>query len=215
MTITPDRLQRAYAQSVDFATFVAGTAQHTADFLANHEAVAFDADDRAVIEALPQRIEILAIVEDWCPDVVANLPIVARLAEASERVGLHVLVRGPETGDVADAYPHEGRSHIPTYVVFDAAGAELGVIVERTPEIHREVVALLQGFFAEHPELDRATFPSGLDDAAKAGLVRRSLGRRVELRDLERRTLLRALAALAAGGAAPERPAGADLLQPA
>lgn len=195
MSISPGRRARAFSQSITFDQFVATSRTFTATFKENYAAVELDDRDRAVLDRIDEPIDVLAIVEDWCPDVAANLPILARIADETGKIRLRVLIRDDTTGDVADAYPFEGRSHIPTYVFSSGDGTELGVIVERTPLIRERVEEYLGSFFAAHPELDRATFPVGLTEAVKAELV--DLRLRRELLDLERASFVEALGVLA------------------
>ncbi|MDQ8047100.1 MAG: thioredoxin family protein [Solirubrobacteraceae bacterium] len=202
MPLTLERRARAFEQAIAFDAFVDGTVNHTAAFRENHDAVEFTDADRVTLGQITDSVDVLAIVENWCPDVVANLPIVARIAEASPHITLHVLVRGPETEDVANAYPFEGRSHIPTYVLFGSTGEELGVIVERTAEIGGALPAFLDAFFAKHPEIDRAEFPGNVTDDVKAELSTQSLQLRKDLRSIERSTFVRDLTRIATGDAA-------------
>jgi thiol-disulfide isomerase/thioredoxin len=202
--ISVARRQQAFHQSISFDQFVASAQNFTDEFRANYLATALDDHDRAALSQIEDHVEVLAIVEDWCPDVVANLPILARIAQDTGKIRLHVLVRDDRTRDVADAYPFEGRSHIPTYVFIDPAGVELGVIVERTAPIQEHVEALLASFFTAHADVDRATFPAGISDDVKAELLEASLRLRRELRDLERTSFIDAITAIAAGvNAAP------------
>jgi hypothetical protein len=194
--ISSSRRAQAFAQSVTFDEFVAASTNFTTTFRENYAAADLDDSDRAVLNRIAEPIDVLAIVEDWCPDVAANLPVLARIADETGKVRLHVLVRGDATRDVADAYPYEGRSHIPTYVFSLGTDTELGVIVERTPLIRARVDEYLVSFFGAHPELDRATFPAGLTAELKAELVALRLQR--GLLDLERASLVEALGVLAA-----------------
>lgn len=202
MSISVDRRRQAFDQSVTFQRFLDQAGHFVSDYHDSYAHAVLDQDDRAAIAGIAGPIDVLAIVEDWCPDVVANLPIVARLAEATDQLRLHVLIRDDATRDVADAYPYEGRSHIPTYVFSDAAGVELGVIVERTAPIQERVDVFLAQFFSAHPELDRSTFPSGIADAVKAELTESALQLRRDLRELERKSLIAAIGALAPSRAA-------------
>ena len=40
-------------------------------------------DDVNALQSLPQTINVMALAEDWCGDVVANLPVLGKLEEAS------------------------------------------------------------------------------------------------------------------------------------
>jgi thiol-disulfide isomerase/thioredoxin len=193
--ISSNRRAQAFTQSVTFDQFVAASTNFTATFRENYAAAELDDRDRAVLDRISEPIDVLAIVEDWCPDVAANLPVLARIADETGKIRLHVLVRDETTKDVADAYPYEGRSHIPTYVFSIDDDTELGVIVERTPAIRARVEEYLASFFAAHPELNRATFPAGITDDLKAELVALRLQR--GLLDLERASFVDALGVLA------------------
>jgi hypothetical protein len=53
---------------------------------------------------IPEPIDVLAIVEDWCPDVVANLPIIARIAHRElERANLVAEIRALAVNDRSKA----------------------------------------------------------------------------------------------------------------
>jgi thiol-disulfide isomerase/thioredoxin len=199
MSASLQRRRQAIAASITFAHFVETSSRFTSDFQANYAAVQFDDHDRAALNRIPDPIDVLAIVEDWCPDVVANLPILARIADDTGKIRLHVVIRDDTSRDLADAYPWEGRSHIPTYVFSDHSGRELGVIVERTPPIRARVQSFLDAFFAAHAEIDPTAFPSGLTEQLKAELVEDSLQLRRDLRDLERSSLVEAIGTLAVG----------------
>ena len=196
MPLSADRLTHAYAQSITFDDFVETSQHFTAEFRETYAGTQLDDRDHAVLRGIRERIEVLAIVEDWCPDVVANLPILARVADETDKIRLHVLIRSEATRKVADAYPFEGRSHIPTYVFHDHQGVELGVIVERTDPIRERVNSFLESFFQTHPELNRETFPAGLTQELKSEITQASLRLRRGLRDLERSSFVDAIAAL-------------------
>jgi hypothetical protein len=199
--ISDARRRQAFADANTFDTFVRTSQNFTAQFAENYASTELDAADHAILLLIAEPIDVIAIVEDWCPDVVANLPILARIADDTGKIRLHVLVRDDASRDVADAYPYEGRSHIPTYVFSDRAGAELGVIVERTTPIRERVQVYLDGFFAAHTELDQATFPVGITDEVKAELLEGALRLRRDLRDLERSSFVLAIGEFAARSA--------------
>ena len=51
-------------------------------------------DDVQAIRSLPSPLNVLALAEDWCGDVVANLPILGKLAQESNgKLNVRVLLR--------------------------------------------------------------------------------------------------------------------------
>lgn len=198
MALSKEQRTRALADAITFDAFVTRTANFTDEFRANYAATSLDEKDRNLLSQLTTTpIAILAIVEDWCPDVAANLPIISRIADETGVLRLHVLIRDDAHRDIADAYPYEGRSHIPTYVFFAPDGTELGVIVERPAPIRVIVARFLKEFFADHSELDQATFPAGLTDALRTELTSRGIQIRHEHRHLERSGLVEEIHSLA------------------
>jgi len=187
--ITRSRWEEVERDAVTFEAFVSSAVNHVDDFRSNYDAVTLNDDDHRLLGDLPAGLRVAAIVEDWCPDVVANLPIVARVADAGY-LQLDVVVRGPDTRDVADAFPLEGRSHIPTYVFLDSERTELGVLYERPHAVQAHVDQLLRSFTNEHPELDRGDLARTLSPELRAELSTRSVELRRALRELERRSLV-------------------------
>lgn len=69
-------------------------------------------------------LQILAIGEDWCPDVVQNLAMLARIC--TDVPGLELsIVRRDENPQLMDQYLTDGKKRIPTLVFFDSTFAEI------------------------------------------------------------------------------------------
>ena len=105
----------------------------------NYERLVFTDAEVASIKAIGARHRIIALVDVGCPDVAANLPIVARITRINPAIELRILHR-PDHLDlayaVAEAYPgNDGLTHVPTYVVLDEQGNELGALLERPDEV--------------------------------------------------------------------------------
>lgn len=196
--ISPAELADAILRSQTYAEYEAGMPTNRELMAENHAAVAFTPAEREAITAMRQPLIVLAIVEDWCPDVVANLPVFAKIADLNPRLELHVLFR-PDHRALADAYPGPGeRSHIPTYVVFSKAGEELAVLIERPPVITGKIRAYGDAAIAEKARL----FPGMAREDYPEDWVRRrtreSHDFRNGFRDLERAEIVAWLADAAA-----------------
>ena len=130
-----------------------------------YNAVEFTAEEAKAIEALSGPLAIYAIVGEGCSDVIASLPIIARIAERNRAIALHILNRSDHR-DVANVYRDaEGNSRIPTYVLFGAQDREIGVLIERTAaitervsdyraEVYHEVAARFPGISTEELPAD-------------------------------------------------------------
>jgi hypothetical protein len=104
----------------------------------NETDVQLKPDDVQAVQNLPQSVNVLALAEDWCGDVVANLPVLGKLAKESKgKLNVRVLLRDQEPGaKVMDEHLNKGEfKSIPTVIFLDADFKEVGVWVERPDSV--------------------------------------------------------------------------------
>jgi hypothetical protein len=180
-------LSDAIARSQTFAQYAATMPSNAEALDDTYHAVKFTEEERQAIASIGSPLTVLALVEEWCPDVIANLPIFARIEDLNPLVSLDVLYR-PEHEAVATAYSSAvtGRSHIPTYVLLDVGRRELAVLIERPQAITRAVQEIGLRMKAELAE----RFPGVVRDDLPQDFVRarteESLRHRRTLLDTER-----------------------------
>jgi hypothetical protein len=95
-------------------------------------------DDVQAMQSLPNTLNVLALAEDWCGDVVANLPVLGRLAQESKgKLNVRVLLRDQEPGTkVMDEHLNRGQyKSIPTLIFLDGDFKEVGVWIERPASV--------------------------------------------------------------------------------
>ncbi|RKP57304.1 thioredoxin family protein [Cohnella endophytica] len=191
--LSRDRRDRALREGVSFRQFVELAEVNQESLSANYDAYEVTADGLAFLERLSQPVDVLVLVHDWCGDVVANLPLFGKIASTTDKLKLTVLNRDPDNRDIADAYLHpDGKSHIPTYIFFDASGEELGVFIERPEEITVRFGGWIDEFWSDHPELEGRGKPIGeLEETSKKGLLAHLKTRRSEVRALEQEAILK------------------------
>jgi hypothetical protein len=104
----------------------------------NETDVQLKPDDVQAVQNLPQSVNVLALAEDWCGDVVANLPVLGKLAKESKgKLNVRVLLRDQEPGaKVMDEHLNKGEfKSIPTVIFLDGDFKEVGVWVERPDSV--------------------------------------------------------------------------------
>jgi len=69
-------------------------------------------------------LQVLAIAEDWCPDVVQNLAVVARLCDEVPGMELSI-ARKTEAPELMREYVTNGKERIPVIAFFDMTFREL------------------------------------------------------------------------------------------
>lgn len=100
------------------------SAQHNAERMrAFYDAFDFDEDTLTFFNGRTP-LQVLAIAEDWCPDVVQNLAVVARIAD--EVPGMELSIVGRESSpELMDEYVTNGKRRIPVIAFFDMTFREL------------------------------------------------------------------------------------------
>jgi len=123
-------------------------------FEQNEKELTLSGEEVSALKSLPQRVNVLALAEDWCGDVVANLPILGRLEqEAGGKLNVRVLLRDQQPGEqVMDEHLNKGQfKSIPTLIFLHGDYKEVGIWIERPESVTkvREEKRLAQ--YAAHP----------------------------------------------------------------
>jgi len=189
--VSAARLERAFKEAMDFQAFLDIMKVNRKEIGENYAAQHLTAEDMEAVRRPEKPIRILALVHDWCGDVVANLPILARFEEAG-LIRLSILEKNPDNRDIGELYPHySGEVHIPIYIAYDSAGNELGHFIERTREMDRKLGAWVRAFWATkegHPEHGKRY--EELSEAMKKELHDWITRERQKERDPERREFI-------------------------
>jgi hypothetical protein len=101
-------------------------------------------EDRDALCALERKIKILVITEDWCPDSLRTIPVMARLVDGLPHVEMRVFLRD-DNPDVMDQYLKRGQFRaIPVFAVFDEEMNEVGRMIEAKMNVVGQLRTLLQ-----------------------------------------------------------------------
>lgn len=154
---------------------------------------------------LPQPLNVVAIAEDWCGDVIANLPIVGRLSETSGKLNLRVFLRD-QNHDLIDQYLNQGQHRsIPVFAFFDQDMRELGHWIERPAKMTAMQAQMVDDLYATAPELQgitRGSSPAEMPEEARNRLMAGLGAFRSETRALSDREVVRELRELVVHGLA-------------
>jgi hypothetical protein len=119
-------------------------------------------DDVQAFENLPKQVNVLALAEDWCGDVVANVPILGRIAQASRgKLNVRILLRDQQPGSqVMDEHLNQGQyKSIPTLIFLDENLREVGVWVERPASVTKLREDKRLELYKQHPEWGSPSTP--------------------------------------------------------
>ena len=121
----------------------------------NERELQLESSDLDAFRRLPRPLNVLALAEDWCGDVIANLPVVGRLEQESDgKLNVRVLLRDQQPGSrVMDLYLKDGQFRsIPVFVFLDQDFNEVGVFIERPESVTQMREQRRQALYQQHPE---------------------------------------------------------------
>ena len=194
MAITRERFETG----LTYDQFKAQMTQNRERFEANERNVPLTPDDLAAFRRLPRPLNVLAIGEDWCGDVIANLPILGRIAaESGGKLNLRVFLRD-QNPDIMDQYLLRGEfKAIPVFVFFDDDFNELGRFIERPDSVTQLRAQKRSEMFAQHPEFGSPDAPiDQLPDDVRVRLAELTAEMRAQTADFANREVVRELRAI-------------------
>jgi hypothetical protein len=149
--VTPQR----FASGLTWSQYMDEKVQRNKEkFQYNYDETTVSGDDAAALKSLVERdngpARVLALGEDWCPDVFRGIPVIARIAEASG-MELRVFPRDDNL-DIMNEFLNQGEHQsIPTFVFYTRdhdyithwierpakANAEMGEVMKRYEGLDR------------------------------------------------------------------------------
>ena len=125
----------------------------------NEQRVDLGSEDLAAFRALPRPVKVVVLAEDWCGDVIANLPVLGRLAKESGKLDVRIFLRD-QNDDIMQSYLNKGQfKSIPVFVFFDDGFRELGHWIERPASVTEVRAKRRKDIFAAHPEFGSPDAP--------------------------------------------------------
>lgn len=190
MTVTRERFE----QGMSYDAFKTQMTRNQDRFQANEQALALDPADVAVFANLPQPLNVLVLAEDWCGDVINNLPILGRLAAESGKLNLRVFLRDQNL-DIMDQYLNQGQFRsIPVFVFFDEHFHELGRFIERPASVTERNAQQQRELYAQHPEFGSPDTPiSQLPEDIRMQVMQATAAARETSRAANNQDVVRAL----------------------
>ena len=198
MTLTAER----FAQGLTYEDFKAQMTRNRERMEDNERTVSLSEADIEVFKHLPAPLNVLVLAEDWCGDVINNLPVLARLAEESGTLHVRVFPRDQHL-DLMDMYLKDGQHRsIPVFAFFDQEFTPVGHWIERPKAISDLMERLRADLFATDSlfaGIAPDTAIAQLPEATRERLMEAFQAFRLEHRALADREVVRELRELLTG----------------
>jgi hypothetical protein len=190
MTATRERFE----QGMTYEAYKAQMTRNRERFVANEKHFQLSPEDAAAFASLPNLLPVLVLAEDWCGDVVANLPVLGKVAAQTGKLDLRLFLRDQNL-DLMDAYLKEGKYRsIPVFVFFDQDFHEMGRMIERPAAATARRDQFRAEFAAKHPEFGPADAPlERLTEDARAALMQGMMEQRQAWTEADEQDLVRAI----------------------
>lgn len=190
MVVTRER----FDSGLTYDQFKAQMSRNRDRLESNERQVVVEPADLAPFRSLPRPLNVLVLAEDWCGDVIANLPILGRIAAESGKLNVRVFLRD-QNPDLMDQYLNQGKYRsIPVFVFLDDEMNEIGRFVERPATVTELREHRRRDLFARHPEWGSPDRPmSELPEAVQNEVVRAMARVREETNAFANREVIREL----------------------
>ena len=155
--MTIDRAR--WDKGITYDAYKAAMTRNQERFAENESRVVVDPATVRTFTSLPKPLRVLVLAEDWCGDVVANLPVLGRLAKEVPTLDVRVFYRDQNL-DLMERWLNQGKyQSIPVLVFFDQDFRELGHWIERPPSVTERRAQEHKRIFAAHPEFGSPDAP--------------------------------------------------------
>jgi hypothetical protein len=155
--VTPER----FASGMTWEEYVGNIKRNREKFEYNYGETALKDEDteafRSLAAAANGPAKVLALGEDWCPDVFRGLPVMARIAEAAG-MELRVFPRDDNL-DIMKEFLNQGEHQsIPTFVFYTSDHRYITQWIERPAKANAELGQVMTLFRDREQEEARAAY---------------------------------------------------------
>lgn len=148
--LTASYLAEKHAAGNDYASYVASDPARAQQWQAIYERVSLSDAQRELLAAFTREMKVICLSGTWCGDCVAQGPMFARIAEASDAIDLRWLDRD-EHADLSEEVLINAGNRVPT-IIFCAEDFELvGYLGDRTLTRYRALAAQQAGAVCQLP----------------------------------------------------------------
>lgn len=156
-----------FASGMSWQQYLEHIRRNREKFEYNYSETVLTDDDAEAFRLLAARADgpakVLALGEDWCPDVFRGMPVIARIAEAAG-MELRIFPRDDNL-DIMREFLNQGEHQsIPTFVFYTSDHRYIAHWIERPAKANAELGEIPKLFEGLDREKDRDTMRQRYDD---------------------------------------------------
>lgn len=144
-----------FDSGMTYAQYKAQMTRNREQLEQNEKDLQLNAEDVKAFQDLPHALNVVALAEDWCGDVVANLPILGKIEQQSAgKLKVRIHLRDQQPGEVImNEHLNKGQfKSIPTVIFLDGDFKERGIWIERPDSVTSAREERRLKLYAEHPD---------------------------------------------------------------
>ncbi len=170
ITIAPPITRERFTRGWTIQGFTNAMTRNRERFEENITNAAVSESDAAYFRSLKRPVHVLVLAEDWCGDVIAGLPVLARLVQEAGAPDVRILFRDQNL-DIMDLFLKQGKYRsIPVFVVLDERFNVIGHVIERSPRATAALEKAATEALLSNPEFaPPGTGPFEFDKMTTAG----------------------------------------------
>ena len=147
MTMTPER----FATGLTYDGYKAAMGRNGDRLEENERKVVLDKEATRFFGSLERPLNVVVLAEDWCGDVIANLPVLGRLSKSAPKLNVRVFYRD-QNPDLIERWLNQGKHQsIPVFAFFDEDFREIGHWIERPASVTELRAKKRKEVFAKDP----------------------------------------------------------------
>lgn len=155
VAVTRERLE----SGLTYEQYKGAMTRNRERFDASESRVRLDPETLRVFRALRRPLHVLVLAEDWCGDVIANLPVLGVIARETGSLDVRIFYRDQHP-DLAARWLNQGKyQSIPVFVFFDEDMRELAHWIERPAAVTELRAAKRREIYAANPEFGAPDAP--------------------------------------------------------
>lgn len=139
------KLKNLFDNGLSFRSFMLNVDEdNRKKFMKYYIPMNIDEEVKQKIIFMDKEINILGVVEPWCPDCHINLSVLEKMISLNNKINLR-LVTKDGAGDELEEYKENDKLKVPTFIVMDKDFRIKGAFIEKIDMVKAADIETLEG----------------------------------------------------------------------